>query len=128
MRKLLNTLYVSSQGSYLRKEGETIVVEREQAKVLQLPVHTIGSVVCFGNVLVSPFLLGFCAENDVSVSFLTEHGRFLASVRGPVSGNVLLAPTAVSPGRRRGGDARHRRERREREARQLSNRDEQDYP
>jgi CRISPR-associated protein Cas1 len=90
VRKLLNTLYVSSQGSYLRKEGETIVVERERAKVLQLPVHTIGSVVCFGNVLVSPFLLGFCAENDVSVSFLTEHGRFLASVRGPVSGNVLL--------------------------------------
>jgi len=58
MRKLLNTLYVSSQGSYLRKEGETIVVEREQEKVLQLPAHTIGSVVCFGNVLCSPFLLG----------------------------------------------------------------------
>jgi len=90
MRKLLNTLYVSSQGSYLRKEGETIVVEREQEKVLQLPVHTIGSIVCFGNVLCSPFLLGFCAENDVSVSFMSEYGRFLASVRGPVSGNVLL--------------------------------------
>jgi len=90
MRKLLNTLYVSSQGSYLRKEGETIVVEREQEKVLQLPAHTIGSVVCFGNVLCSPFLLGFCAERDISVSFLSEHGRFLASVRGPVSGNVLL--------------------------------------
>ena len=90
MRKLLNTLYVSSQGSYLRKEGETIVVEREQQKVLQLPVHTIGGIVCFGNVLCSPFLLGFCAERDVSVSFLSEYGRFLASVRGPVSGNVLL--------------------------------------
>lgn len=90
MRKLLNTLYVTSQGSYLRKEGETIVVEREQTKVLQLPLHTIGSIVCFGNVLASPFLLGFCAENDVGVSFLTEYGNFLASVRGPVSGNVLL--------------------------------------
>lgn len=90
MRKLLNTLYVSSQGSYLRKEGETIVVEREQAKVLQLPIHTIGSLVCFGNVLCSPFLLGFCAERDIAVSFLSEHGRFLASVRGPISGNVLL--------------------------------------
>jgi CRISP-associated protein Cas1 len=90
MRKLLNTLYVSSQGSYLRKEGETIVVEREQEKVLQLPMHTIGSIVCFGNVLCSPFLLGFCAERDVSVSFLSEYGKFLASVHGPVSGNVLL--------------------------------------
>jgi CRISPR-associated protein Cas1 len=90
MRKLLNTLYVSSQGSYLRKEGETVVVEREQEKVLQLPIHTIGSIVCFGNVLCSPFLLGFCAERDISVAFLSEYGKFMASVRGPVSGNVLL--------------------------------------
>ena len=90
MRKLLNTLYVSSQGSYLQKEGETVVVEREKQKVLQIPIHTISSIVCFGNVLCSPFLLGFCAEHDVAVSFLSEHGRFLAAVRGPVSGNVLL--------------------------------------
>lgn len=90
MRKLLNTLYVSSQGSYLHREGETVVVEREKQQVLQLPIHTIGSIVCFGNVLCSPFLLGFCAERDVAVSFLSEHGRFLAAVRGPVSGNVLL--------------------------------------
>ena len=90
MRKLLNTLYVSSQGSYLHKEGETVVVEREKQQVLQLPIHTIGSIVCFGNVLCSPFLLGFCAERGVAISFLSENGRFLASVRGPVSGNVLL--------------------------------------
>ena len=90
MRKLLNTLYVSSQGSYLQKEGETVVIEREKQRVMQIPIHTIGGIVCFGNVLCSPFLLGFCAERDVAVSFLSEHGRFLASVRGPVSGNVLL--------------------------------------
>jgi CRISPR-associated protein Cas1 len=90
MRKLLNTLYVSSQGSYLRLEGETVVVEREKEKALQLPFHTLGGLVCFGNVLCSPFLLGACAERDISISFLSEHGRFLAAVRGPVSGNVLL--------------------------------------
>ncbi len=90
MRKLLNTLYVSTQGSYLRKEGETVVVEQETRKVLQLPIHTLGGIVCFGNVLCSPFLLGFCAEKDVSVSFMTEYGRFLAAVKGFVSGNVLL--------------------------------------
>jgi CRISPR-associated protein Cas1 len=90
MRKLLNTLYVSSQGSYLFKEGETVVVEQEKQRKLQIPIHTISGIICFGNVLCSPFLLGFCAERDVAVSFLSEHGRFLASVRGPVSGNVLL--------------------------------------
>lgn len=90
MRKLLNTLYVSSQGAYLRLEGETVVVEREKEKVLQLPFHALGGLVCFGNVLCSPFLLGACAERDISISFLSEYGKFLASVRGPVSGNVLL--------------------------------------
>ncbi|RJR48864.1 MAG: CRISPR-associated endonuclease Cas1, partial [Desulfobacteraceae bacterium] len=90
MKKHLNTLFVTTQGSYLFKEGETVVVKAENEVRLRLPVHTIGGIVCFGNVLCSPFLLGFCAENNVAVSFLSENGRFLARVQGPVSGNVLL--------------------------------------
>lgn len=90
MRRLLNTLYVSTQGSYLRKEGETVVVEAEKEIRLRLPLLNLGGIVCFGNVLCSPFLLGACAEAGVDVSFLTEHGRFLASVTGEPSGNVLL--------------------------------------
>ena len=90
MKKHLNTLFVTTQGAYLAKEGETIVVKVEKEVRLRLPVHTIGGIVCFGNVSCSPFLMGFCAENDVGLSFLTEHGRFLARIQGPVSGNVLL--------------------------------------
>ncbi len=90
MKKHLNTLFVTTQGAYLAKEGETIVVKVEREVRLRLPVHTIGGIVCFGNVSCSPFLMGFCAENGVGISFLTEHGRFLARVQGPVSGNVLL--------------------------------------
>ncbi|SPD73551.1 CRISPR-associated endonuclease Cas1 1 [uncultured Desulfobacterium sp.] len=90
MKKHLNTLFVTTQGAYLSKEGETILVRVEKETRLQVPVHTIGGIVCFGNVMVSPFLMGFCAENGVGISFLTEYGRFLARVQGPVSGNVLL--------------------------------------
>ncbi len=90
MKKHLNTLFVTTQGAYLAKEGETIVVKVEKDIRLRLPVHTIGGIVCFGNVSCSPFLMGFCAENGVGISFLTERGRFLARVQGPVSGNVLL--------------------------------------
>ncbi len=90
MKKLLNTLFVTSQGAYLSKEGETVVVSIEREVKLRLPVHTLGGIVCFGNVACSPFLMGFCAENGVGLSFLTEQGRFLARVQGPVSGNVLL--------------------------------------
>src|SRR4030043_740546 len=90
MKKHLNTLFVTTQGAYLSKEGETVVVKVEGEIRLRVPVHTIGGIVSFGNVSCSPYLMGFCAENDVGLSFLTEHGRFLARVQGPVSGNVLL--------------------------------------
>ncbi len=90
MRRLLNTLYVTTQGAYLAKDGEAVAVRVEQETRLRVPLHGLGGVVCFGLVSASPPLLAACAEQDIGVSFLSEHGRFLASVRGPVSGNVLL--------------------------------------
>jgi len=90
MKKLLNTLYVTTQGAYLSREGETVQVRVEKETRLQVPIHTLAGIVCFGQVSCSPFLLGLCAERGVGVSFLTEYGRFLARVQGPVSGNVLL--------------------------------------
>lgn len=90
MKKHLNTLFITTQGAYLSKEGETIIVSADKEKLLQLPIHTLDGIVCFGNVGMSPFLMGFCAEKNVSVSFLTEYGRFLASIRGKIAGNVLL--------------------------------------
>lgn len=62
----------------------------EQETKLRVPIHTLTGIVCFGQVSCSPFLMGMCAERGVGISFLTEHGRFLAKVQGPVSGNVLL--------------------------------------
>lgn len=90
MKKYLNTLFVLTQGAYLCKEGETVLVKVENTVKLQVPIHTISSIVCFGQVTCSPFLMGICADNNVAMSFLTEHGRFLACVRGETSGNVLL--------------------------------------
>lgn len=90
MKKLLNTLYVTSQGAYLAKDGECIAVHVDKEVKLRVPIHTLGGVVCFGQVSCSPFLMGFAAERGLGFSFLTENGRFLARVLGPVSGNVLL--------------------------------------
>jgi len=90
MKKHLNTLFVTTQGAYLAKEGETVVVKVEQEARRGVPVHTIGGIVGVGQVNCSPFLRGFCAENNVEISFLSEHGRFLGRVQGPVTGNVLL--------------------------------------
>ena len=90
MKKLLNILYVQTQGMYLRREGETVVAEREHTVVARIPIHTLSGIVCFGNVLCSPFVLELCGEHGVHVTFLSEYGRFIARVDGPVSGNVLL--------------------------------------
>lgn len=95
MKKLLNILYVSTQGSYLRQEGETVVASVNRTDVLRLPIHTLSGIVCFGQVSCSPPLLGLCGERGVHVSFLSEHGKFLARVTGPVSGNVLLRKEQV---------------------------------
>jgi len=90
MKRHLNTLYVTTQGTYLFKDGECLAVKVEDTVRLRVPIHTLEGVVCFGQVAASPFLLGHCAEHGVAVSFLTEHGRFLAKVEGATSGNVLL--------------------------------------
>ncbi len=85
-----NTLYVTTQKAYLAREGNNVLVRVQKETRLRLPIHTIGGIVCFGNVMCSPFLLGMCGEAGVSIAFLTETGRFLARVNGKQSGNVLL--------------------------------------
>ncbi len=90
MRRMLNVLYVTTQGAYLARQRETVLVRVEGKTRLRVPIHTLEGIICFGNVSASPFLLGLCAEHQVAVSFLSERGRFLARVQGPVSGNVLL--------------------------------------
>lgn len=90
MRRLLNTLYVTTQGAWVSKDGANVVVSVDGSERGRVPVHTLGSIVCFGRVSISPPLLGACSESGVCVAYLSEHGRFLARVEGPVSGNVLL--------------------------------------
>lgn len=90
MKRLLNTLFVTTQGSYLSKNGDTVEVYADHQSLLRVPIHTLGGIVCFGNITASPFLMGLCGENNVTVSFLTENGKFLARVHGRVNGNILL--------------------------------------
>ncbi|WP_127469902.1 type I-C CRISPR-associated endonuclease Cas1c [Thiomicrorhabdus aquaedulcis] len=90
MKKLQNSLYITRQGAYLHKERETLVIEVEKEKAMQVPIHAIQAIYCFGNVMVSPFLMGFCGENGVHLAFFTEYGRFLGRLQGKQTGNVLL--------------------------------------
>lgn len=90
MRKLLNSLFVTTQGSYLSCDGENVLVKQDGETKLRVPVHTLESVICFGRVSCSPPAMRLCGDRGVIISFLSETGRFLARVHGRVSGNVLL--------------------------------------
>ncbi|ETD86663.1 type I-C CRISPR-associated endonuclease Cas1c [Rhodobacter capsulatus] len=90
MKKLLNTVYVTTEGAALRLEGETLVAEIEGAEKTRVPLHMLASVVVFGPVLLTPALIAACAERGITLALMGRNGRFQARVEGPVSGNVLL--------------------------------------
>ena len=90
MRRHLNTLYVTSEDAWMRKDGANLVVEVAGVERGRVPIHMIGGVICFTRVGMSPALMAACAESGVAISFLTPHGRFQARIEGPRSGNVLL--------------------------------------
>lgn len=90
MKRHLNTLFVTTQRAYLAKEGDAVDVRVDHESRLRVPMVNLGGIVCFGQVSASAALMALCAESGVAVTFLTEHGRFLARVTGFAPGNVLL--------------------------------------
>jgi CRISPR-associated protein Cas1 len=90
VKKLLNTLYLTTEGAWARKEGAAVVVDHEGETLGRAPLHLLGAIICFGRIGLSPQLMEACCANGVTITFLNPHGRFLARVDGAVSGNVLL--------------------------------------
>lgn len=90
MKHHLNTLFVLTEGAYLAKDGQAVVVRHEDQVKLRVPLHNLGGIVCFGRIGASPSLMGACGEAGVAISFCNPHGRFLARVSGFTPGNVLL--------------------------------------
>lgn len=93
MRKLLNTLYVTSPNTYLSLDGENIVILKEEKEVARLPLHNLEAIVAFGYTGASPALMGACAKHNIALSFMKPSGKFLARVVGEVRGNVTLRKT-----------------------------------
>ena len=90
MKKLLNTLYVTSENSYLSLDGENVVVLDDKTEIGRLPLHNLEGIVSFGYRGTSPALMGACAERGISLCYLTPQGKFLARVSGKIKGNVVL--------------------------------------
>ena len=90
MKRLLNTLYVTSGNKYLSLDGENVVVLEEQQEIGRIPLHNLQAIITFGYTGASPALMGACTQRNIDLSFMSGNGRFLARVTGEVKGNVTL--------------------------------------
>lgn len=90
MKTLLNTLYIQTQGSYLRLDTDNICVEVDGKRKAMLPIHHFDGLVVFGNVMISPYLIQKLGRLHKPVTWLSEFGHFTARTETPISGNVLL--------------------------------------
>ena len=90
MKKLLNTLYITTPDKYLALDGENIVVLQGDQELARYPMHGLEAVITCGYTGASPALMGACAKRGISICFMTHYGKFLARVTGETCGNVLL--------------------------------------
>lgn len=90
MRKLLNTIYITTPDSYISKDGENVVVSVKQQEVFRISVLNIEAIITFGYMGTSPGLMKLCTERGIGLTFLSPHGHFISRVQGQVHGNVLL--------------------------------------
>lgn len=90
MQQILNTLYIMTPNAYVHLENDTLCVLVEKEKKMQVPLHHLGSVVCFGDIILSPAIMRRCAEDGISLILLDRYGRFKARLEGPINGNILL--------------------------------------
>ncbi len=90
MRKLLNTLYITTPESYLSKDGQNVVVSVKQQEVFRIPIINIEGIITFGYMGASPGLMKLCTENNVALTFMSPNGRFVSRIQGQTRGNVLL--------------------------------------
>ncbi|GAA0314072.1 type I-C CRISPR-associated endonuclease Cas1c [Psychrobacter aestuarii] len=90
MRPLKNTLFIQTQGAWLNKQGENIVMNIDYEVKGRVPIHKLEALVCFGQVSISPALMAHCTDNGITITHLNQYGKFQARIEGAVSGNVLL--------------------------------------
>ncbi len=90
MQTILNTLYLTTTGAYVHLDNDTLRIEIERETKLRVPLHHLGAVVCYGDILISPALMHRLADEGKTLVLLDRNGRFKARLEGGISGNILL--------------------------------------
>ena len=102
MRKLLNTIYVTNEQSYLTLDGENLVCKVDKEEKLRIPFENIENIVCFNYMGCSPALMGKCVSKTIPINFISPQGKFLAKIYGETKGNVFLRVAQIDKFRENG--------------------------
>lgn len=86
----MSTLYLVEQGAELGCEGERLIVRRGVEILQTVPLARIEDAVVFGNVALTTPALKRLLDANVTVTFLTVHGRYHGRLVGRVSAHVDL--------------------------------------
>jgi len=90
MKKMLNTLYITSEDAYAALNGETVEIHFKDGTKKHVPLHSLENIVIFSYKGTSPGLMGKCEQSGIMISYFTPNGKYLASIGSAIKGNILL--------------------------------------
>lgn len=83
-------IYLTEQGSVLRKRGDRLIVEKEGAILLDVECHKIDAVLIFGNVQFTTQAVHELFEHGIEMALLTKTGRLIGQITSPATKNIEL--------------------------------------
>lgn len=90
MIQVKKTLYVTEEGLYLHCSNSSIEVRKDEELVTRIPATAIEQIVFLNNTTISSYLIKWCNDNSIKVSYVSNYGQYYGRVEGSISGNVLL--------------------------------------
>lgn len=94
-------LYLLEQGSVVRKTGDRLIVEKDDAELLEVECFKIDTIFLFGNIHVTTPALTELLEHGIELALLTQGGRLKGQLTPPKAKNVLLRMAQYQQSRER---------------------------
>jgi CRISP-associated protein Cas1 len=83
-------LYLTEQGSILRKKGDRLIIEKEKEVLLDVECHKIDAVLIFGNVQFTTQAVHELFQHGIELAILTRTGRLIGQITSPMTKNIEL--------------------------------------
>ena len=83
-------LYLTEQGSVLRKTGDRLLVHKDDEVLLDIQCNKIDAILIFGNVQFTTQSVHELFEHGIEMALLTRTGRLVGQITSPSTKNIEL--------------------------------------